>query len=912
MSVKIQDLATGWEFKATSRQPDDVTQAAAFDSWHPVHLVPTEVHLDLQRSGLIPDPFVDLNELSVRWVADQQWTYRCQFASPASRASSSITDLVFQGLDTFATVSLNGEVILNSDNMFISHRVNITDKLRPDGALNDLGITFESARLRGLELVKEHPEHRHIVHQTEIGRGPVRKAQYQWGWDWGPIMLTCGPWKPILLETYSVRIDDLHVTYSLEDDLSRADVSINIKTRGLLPGAGVSFEVLVDGENVGSSSTDAGGDGELELVIKTPKLWWPRGYGDQNLYALKVRLLSDDKTVLDSVTKKIGLRTVELVQEKDAIGQSFYFRINDVDMFCGGACWIPSDSFLTRTTPSQYRDWITRHVAEGNQAMIRVWGGGIYEADAFFDACDEAGVLAWQDFCFACANYPAHPGFLQSVEAEARQNVRRLRHHPSLVVWAGNNEDYQIVERYGLQYDFAGDKDPQSWLRTNFPARYIYEHLLPLIVEEEYGASKNQSLVAYHPSSPWGDGTSTTLVVDQTVGDVHQWNVWHGAMRPYQLLPEMGGRFVSEFGMEAYPHVSTLAGAVTDPRQRRPGSMAMDFRNKAGGHARRLLAYVGENFDLHGTGGTLEGFAYLTQVMQADAMRAAYRGWRRQWGGRRCGGVLVWQLNDCWPTVSWAVVDYRGVRKPAWYAIRDALKPVAVGVGRRFFDCTNRPADRTWQRDTGHVDPRLAWGSSERPEEVLSDLWIANGTTKDVSGRLTVSFVSIKSGRLLKELYDTPLDIVAKANDITEVEVKQSQPVSEGRGVFNPAQEDPFIIHARLELLGDDGQVAETVEDVSWPDPIKWLDFDDRNVQVSARVEGEQAVLTIKAERPVKAFVIQENPDLRVSENGFDLVPGYAATVKVHGCTDVKELVWRYHGQVGGGDEWAKNPEDGV
>ncbi|TLS22230.1 uncharacterized protein PpBr36_10055 [Pyricularia pennisetigena] len=910
MLLSTQDLATGWQFRATSPKPDDETQAAAFDSWHPVKSVPTEVHLDLHQSGLIPDPFVDLNELGVRWVADQQWTYRCRFASPpASVASSSITDLVFQGLDTFATVSLNHEVILESDNMFISHRVTVTDKLRPVGTLNELSITFESARLRGLGLVKEHPEHRHIVHQTEIGRGPVRKAQYQWGWDWGPIMLTCGPWKPVMLETYSVRIEDLGVAYALEDDLSGATVFVNLKTRGLLPGRGVSYEVLIDGDKVGGSttSTNACGDGEMELVIRTPKLWMPRGYGDQKLYSLEVRLLSfDDKTVLDSATKKIGLRSVELVQEKDSIGQSFYFRINGVDVFCGGSCWIPSDSFLTRTTPAQHRDWILRHVADGNQAMVRVWGGGIYEADAFFDACDEAGVLAWQDFCFACANYPAHPEFLRSVEAEARQNLRRLRHHPCLVIWAGNNEDYQIVERYGLQYDFAGDKDPQSWLRTNFPARYIYEHLLPLVVGEEYGTEKNARLVAYHPSSPWGDGTSTTLAVDQTVGDVHQWNVWHGAMRPYQFLPEMGGRFVSEFGMEAYPHVPTLEGVVTDARQRRPGSMAMDFRNKAGGHARRLLAYVGENFDLHGVGGTLEGFAYLTQAMQADAMRAAYRGWRRQWRGRRCGGVLVWQLNDCWPTVSWAVVDYRGVRKPAWYAIRDALRPVAVGVGRRFFDCTNRPADETWQRDTGHVDPRLAWGSSERPQDTLGDLWIANGTTQDVSGRLTVSFVSIKSGKVLKDLHDRPLHVVAKANDITELQVKQSPPAAAARSFFNPADEDPFIIHARLDVLGHDGQVLETVQDVSWPDPIKWLDFDDRKVQVSACVEQEQAVLTIKAERPVKGFVIQESPDLTVSDNGFDLVPGYPATVKIEGCADLKKLVWRYHGQVSVGDDWAR------
>jgi beta-mannosidase len=351
--------------------------------------------------------------------------------------------------------------------------------------------------------------------------------------------------------------------------------------------------------------------------------------------------------------------------------------------------------------------------------MLRIWGGGIYEADALYDAADEFGLLVWQDFMFACANYPAYPLYMESVAEEAKQNIRRLRNHPSIVLWTGNNEDYQIVERYGLGYE-ASNTDVLSWLKTNFPARYFYEHLLPLILKEE------RVNVPYHPSSPFGNGTSTVLKVDPKIGDVHQWNVWHGTMEPYQRLPGLGGRFVSEFGMEAYPHVYTLKKCITREEDRCPGSMTLDFRNKAIGHERRLVAYVAENFRLRYD---LEGFAHLTQVMQADVMSTAYKSWRRQWGSqgkRQCGGVLVWQLNDCWPTISWAVVDYHRVPKPAFYAIKRAMQSITIGVQRKYKSWTTRPADGLWSRETGHIDMRQLW------QDIEYSVWVANSTMTEV------------------------------------------------------------------------------------------------------------------------------------------------------------------------------------
>jgi beta-mannosidase len=613
------------------------------------------------------------------------------------------------------------------------------------------------------------------------------------------------------------------------------------------------------------------------FTMEKPDLWWPHGYGEQALYQVTVRVHSAAGMVVAQQTKNIGFRRVELMLQNDSLGQSFYFRINGVDIFAGGSCWIPADSLLSRITDQTYRNWV-QLARDGNQIMLRVWGGGIYESEAFYDACDELGILVWQDFAFACANYPAYEDFLSSAEVEARCNIRRLQHHPSLIIWAGNNEDYQIVERYGLQYDFAGDKNPQSWLRSDFPARYIYEYFLPKILEEEAPGS------VYRPSSPWGNGKSTTLKVDPSVGDIHQWNVWHGDMRLIQDLPDMGGRFVSEFGMEAYPHVETLESVISDPAQRYPGSRTLDFHNKAVGHERRLVTYVAENFRLVPT---LRGFAHLTQVLQADALSTAYKSWRRQWGlqtasagsesvVRGCGGVLVWQFNDCWPTVSWAVVDYFRVKKPAYYAIRRALQPVAIGVSRRLHDWTARRADKLWQRDTGHIDPTRALS------DVVFDLWVSSSETQAVRADVTVRFVSIASGKDVMDRWYR--EIVVQPNGTTNVYTDCSAvPINLG---LEGSLQEAFVIHAVLRV---DGQ--EISRDTSWPDPIKYLDLTDRGVNM--QFDALDSSITVSAARPVKGLVFTEKRGMTISDNGFDIIPGEDRLIHVEGVLPA-EVTWTF------------------
>lgn len=460
-----------------------------------------------------------MNELAVQWVAEKDWVYRTTFPTPSSLSSSNVvTDLVFEGLDTFATVTLNGKEILTSDNMFLSHRVNVSQHLNPSST-NILEIVFASALLKGRQLVEQHShEHRFIARQTEQGRIPVRKAQYHWGWDWGPILVTAGVWKPVYLEQYAARIDDVWVKSEVSPDLGSVSGRIIASTPGSSDGAAkLSVTFTLDDKVVLQKDLvpDDTGTAETDFRLESPQLWYPFTHGLQPLYTITSTLIhADGSTFLAKHTQKTGFRRVELVQQPDSRGKSFYFRINNTDVFAGGSCWIPGDSFLSTISADRYRAW-ARLLVASNQVMLRIWGGGVYEASAFLEACDELGVLVWHDFCFACGSYPTYPSFLASVEAEARENLRRMRGHPSIVIWAGNNEDYQVQERYQLEYKFEEDKDPQSWLNSSFPARYIYEELLPRVVREE------SPWTVYHPSSPWGDGKPTA---DASVGDIHQWN----------------------------------------------------------------------------------------------------------------------------------------------------------------------------------------------------------------------------------------------------------------------------------------------------------------------------------------------------------------------------------------------------
>ncbi|KAE8377273.1 glycoside hydrolase superfamily [Aspergillus bertholletiae] len=740
---KSLELSQGWQFRDAS---DSNPQA-----WRSVSSVPTVVHLDLIEHGVIPDPFIGINELQVQWVGERDWVYRVEFVSPKLDAGQRC------------------ELILKSDNMFIPYRVDITKHLVPEsGSVMTLEILFESALLCGRQRVKQHPEHQFITHQTEAGRS----------------------------STYTARVEDIWLESEVSQDLTlcRGRLKTQVSDR---PGNNIHFKILLRNKVLFESEVSATGDGfaETEFVIQDPALWYPCGYGQQDLHEICVKLI-DNHEIQHEVSKLTGFRSVELVQEKDEHGQSFFFRVNGIDTFAGGSCWIPGDSFLPRLTSDKYRKWLELLV-EGNKNMIRIWGGGVFEPSVFYSTCDELGIFVWQNFMFACASYPTYPSFLTSIEEEARSNIKRLRHHPSIVIYAGSNEDYQIQEKYHLDYNFETDKDPQSWLKSTFPARYTYEHLLPKIVAEESSATP------YHPTSPWGGGKHSA---DPSIGDIHRWNnlsripLWHGAMLPYQSFPEVGGRFVSEFGMEAFPHRATIA--------------------------------------------------------QSDDIKFAYQGWRRQWGrSRLCGGALVWQLNDCWPTTSWEVVDYYLRKKPAFYAIARALAPVAVGVCR---------AHREWT--SGHAKPA---------ESTRYELWTVTSHLKPIQAILNLRFISIRT-------------VVLILNGTTEV----------ASGELSLEGTDAFVLVATLSI---DGQIIS--RDMDWPQPYKYLSFRERRLEV--KYLPAENTLSITTGKPVKGLVFGETDNVWLQDNGIDIAPGYEHNIAVRGIRSSSDIPrWTYIGDDRLGDRF--------
>lgn len=475
----------------------------------------------------------------------------------------------------------------------------------------------------------------------------------------------------------------------------------------------------------------------------------------------------------------------------------------------------------------------------------RVWGGGIWEEDIFYDLCDELGVLVWHDFLFGCGNYPCWSELLNSIEEEATVQVQRLRHHCSIVIFAGNNEDYQIQESYGLEYDYE-DKNPKHWLKTDFPARYIYEKILPEVI------AKNYSTVAYHPGSPWGDGKITS---DKTVGDLHQWNVWHGTQEKYQIFDTLGGRFNSEFGMEAFPHLDTVKWFCTDKTQLYPQSETLDFHNKAAGHERRIATYVVENFRMHTN---LEQFIHLTQLVQSEALMFGYRGWRKQYGeNRQCGGALLWQLDDCWPVTSWSIVDYFQRKKPSYYSLARVLAPIAVGVQRAHHD----------------------WSISHaRPAKTSEfELWVVSNRQVEIAAKVELRFISIKTGSEIKGRIEKEIRITS--NGTTNVT----------KGMIDNTTEEQHVLAARVLI---DGKVI--ARDVDWPQPFKYLSFEDRGVEI----KYDAGSMKINVSKPTKGLVFEEREAVLLSDSAIDVVPGDEIEVFVQGLRrGDKPLHWTYLGQ---------------
>ncbi|MEU7282103.1 glycoside hydrolase family 2 protein [Streptomyces sp. NPDC045431] len=634
--------------------------------------VPGCVHTDLLAARVIPDPFIGRNETEVAWVGRQAWSYVTALTHDSTHER---TELVFEGLDTAAEITLAGDALGATRNMHRHHRFDVT------GRAGLLEVRFASA-YEEAERVRALTGERPNVYPEPFQY--IRKMACSFGWDWGPTVVTAGMWRPVRLEHWSTaRLDQVrplvtvdgatgHVELRLRVERTRRDAGRPLTARASLRASARAsvrtdegaFETRVpaaEGEVLAAAEVSFDADeAVVRLTVPEPRLWWPRGYGDQPLYELDVTLLDEEEGPLDVWRRRIGFRTVELDRSADAHGTGCTFVVNGVRIFARGVNWIPDDVLPSRVTPERYRTRLTQ-AAEANVDLIRVWGGGIYEDDAFYDVCDELGLMVWQDFLFACAAYPEEQPLRGEVEAEARDNVVRLMAHPSLVLWNGNNENLWGFRDWDWEAPLSGD----SW------GEGYYLGVLPRIVAEL------DPTRPYTAGSPWS-GSWDHHPNDPRHGTHHSWEVWN--RQDYAEYRASVPRFVAEFGWQAPPALATLRRALPG-EELAPDSPGMLHHQKAEDGNGKLNRGIERHFPL--SEGDFGRWHYLAQVVQARAVAAGIEHWRANWPV--CAGTVVWQLNDCWPVSSWSAIDGDGRLKPLYHELRrvyaDRLLTLVPGDG---------------------------------------------------------------------------------------------------------------------------------------------------------------------------------------------------------------------------------------
>jgi beta-mannosidase len=645
--MKIQSLAGRWEFRQAGTQ-----------DWLPGK-VPGGVHTDLMALGLIPDPFVGDNEKRVQWVAEAEWEYRTNFTCSAELLRQEKIFLVCDGLDTLARLTLNGHELGQTNNMFRGYEWEVGNYVHPEGQ-NELAISFSSPVKYAAEKQAKRPMAG--VPQAIAGGPHLRKAPCQFGWDWGPQLPPIGIWKDIRLEGYSgARITDVHLRQEHDGGQVRVEAKLSIERWGEPDLAARMRITAPDGAHLEKSIQCEAGKELIQIPIPEPQLWWPNGYGEQPLYQVEVSLIAQGDTGAEAADSKIfqmGLRTIELAQQEDKWGRSFRFVVNGVPILAKGANWIPADSFPTRIS-NEWLEGLINSAAQAHQNMLRVWGGGFYEDERFFNLCDRYGILVWQEFIFSCSIYPLDEAdFVENVHQEVIQNVRRLRHRACLALWCGNNE-----MEWGW-VDWNWNRPELEDLKTAYDQ--FFHHTLPgwcLAEDPDH---------AYWPSSPSSD-TPFQNPNGQRQGDAHYWDVWHGG-RPFTAYRSQFPRFMSEFGFQALPPLPTISSYAEEADWNMTSYIMEQHQKNANGNS----LIIRQMLDTFRMPKDFQSLVYLSLALQAEGIRYGVEHWRRH--PERVAGILYWQLNDCWPVASWSSLDYFGRWKALHYAARRFFAPIMLSI----------------------------------------------------------------------------------------------------------------------------------------------------------------------------------------------------------------------------------------
>lgn len=614
--------------------------------------IPGTVHTDLFQNQLIPDPFFGANEKQLQWIENENWEYETHFTLSESEFKTQNIDLEFEGLDTYATVFLNGNVVLEADNMFRKWTISAKSHLKI--GTNHLKVVFHSTVQKGKEEAKKLsytlPEKERVF---------VRKAQYQFGWDWGPRYVTVGIWKPVHLKFWnSAKIE--HIKYS-QIELNDKKAILEFTTE-IYVFVEKSIQLKINEKSETFNVKKGKNKVKMRYEIANPKLWWCNGLGDANLYLFTIEI-SQKKQLLDSKKLNIGLRTIELIQEKDQIGTSFYFKLNGKPVFMKGANLVPPDSFLPRVSDSTYFSLVD-NAKKANINMLRVWGGGVYFDDAFYEACDANGILVWQDFMFACSMYPGDEKFVENVKQEVIDNVNRLQNHSSIAIWCGNNENDEGWHNWGWQKQFNYSKADSTQIWNDY--KKVFHEMIPQTLDSLLSKEKN----IYWSSSPskgWGRKESLTQ------GDVHYWGVWWGK-EPFEIYEKKVGRFVSEYGFQGMPNMETLQKVMIQEDLNFTSEAFKSHQKHPTGYE-TINEYMERDYVVPKD---FEDYLYVSQLLQARGMKTAIEAHRR--AKPYCMGTLYWQLNDCWPVTSWSSLDYYGNWKAFQYQAKRSFENLLLSV----------------------------------------------------------------------------------------------------------------------------------------------------------------------------------------------------------------------------------------
>lgn len=820
-----QLLHDGWQFK----QHRGV-------NWYNA-TVPGVVHTDLMANDIIEDPFYRLNERGVQWVDKEDWEYATTFTADKDVMSKECIELVFEGLDTYADVYLNDKLILKADNMFRRWRVDVKPHLR--AGENRLRVYFHSVVKIDMPKWEALPFQYYRWNDQSENGGLLkrkisvfcRKAGYHYGWDWGPRLVTSGIWRPVYLEAWnSLRISDIFYNQK-SVTAKRADIDVEFE---ILSQESATAQLRVIDEQSGKvlakgvTTLKAGENRAIvPMSIAKPKLWWTNGLGEPHRYGFRTEVEIGGK-VVDSKHHDIAVRSLKVVRENDEFGRSFYFELNGKRVFAKGANYIPCDSFLTRVSQTTYEQTIADAVAV-NMNMLRVWGGGIYENDIFYELCEKNGIMVWQDFMFACALYPVEGEFAENIRLEAIDNIKRLRNYGCIALWCGNNECYDTLMACHRSYTKKGiDMKYYDLQKAQFD--YQYYDLLPKVCAE-YDPSRY-----YHPMSPW-TAKDVSAAKEAHMGDLHYWKVW-GSSQDIDNYNIVRSRFFSEYGFQSFPIFESVKLYAPEQRDHQLQSEVMMSHQRGGSKAnKRINKYLEDNY---WQAKNFPEFCYMTQVLQGDAIKLAVEAHRRDMPF--CQGSLFWQHNDCWPVASWASRDYYGRWKAQHY------------FARHFFD---------------------KYMVTAYPRDGRLKVFVVSDSQTAQTGELNIRIVTL-DGEVVKEI-SKRVKVAANTSTIFINESIDS--------LLGSVKAEDVVIASTL-TIGE-----RSYSNTNFFVRQRYLNFPTTEVKVEVADTADGVEVTLSADKFARAvYLAVEDLESRFEDNFIDILPHSSRKIKVTTGLSAKEF----------------------